>query len=160
MWIERVSCFLAFCPEMQKLFSRWCFPFKTSIKQRLGNNGEFFDLLLACRTPLVVQPLALFACVCVYACLSACLSVCVGIWMCTCTTVFLTLIGIIYNHAPNLCAGIGVYISNMEDKLMTPGKYTLADDHLDSILQKVCLQFVLFLLHQPVCFTVLQAFKK
>lgn len=35
-------------------------------------------------------------------------------------------------------AGVGVYVSNAEDKLLEPGKYTLADDHLHMILQNVC----------------------
>lgn len=32
---------------------------------------------------------------------------------------------------------IGVYVSNMEDKLLVPGKYTTADQHHKMILQKV-----------------------
>ncbi|XP_076469096.1 IQ motif and ubiquitin-like domain-containing protein [Babylonia areolata] len=33
--------------------------------------------------------------------------------------------------------GVGVYVSNLEDKLLDPGKYTLAEDHLNFILQKI-----------------------
>ena len=32
---------------------------------------------------------------------------------------------------------IGVYVPNMTDKLMIPGKYTTADEHLDMQLRKV-----------------------
>ncbi|KAL8612502.1 hypothetical protein ACOMHN_053756 [Nucella lapillus] len=44
-----------------------------------------------------------------------------------------------FNDTSTQMTGIGVFISNMEDKLMTPGKYTLAEDHLYMILQKVVL---------------------
>lgn len=37
---------------------------------------------------------------------------------------------------------IGVFISNVPDKLMTPGKYTTADDHHYMILQRVSYQSI------------------
>ncbi|KAK7101379.1 IQ motif and ubiquitin-like domain-containing protein [Littorina saxatilis] len=44
-----------------------------------------------------------------------------------------------FNDTSTQMTGVGVYVCNLEDKLMVPGKYTLADDHLFSILQKVIL---------------------
>ena len=34
---------------------------------------------------------------------------------------------------------IGVYMSNMPDKLLTPGKYTTADEHKATMLDNVCI---------------------
>ncbi|KAK7499622.1 hypothetical protein BaRGS_00009274, partial [Batillaria attramentaria] len=44
-----------------------------------------------------------------------------------------------FNDTSTQMTGIGVYVSNVKDKLLTPGEYTLADDHLDMILQKIIL---------------------
>lgn len=33
--------------------------------------------------------------------------------------------------------GVGVYVSNIEDKLLVPGKYFTADDHWAMILRNV-----------------------
>ena len=41
------------------------------------------------------------------------------------------------NSTSTQMTGIGVFISNMEDKLVTPGKYTTADDFHSGILNKV-----------------------
>lgn len=41
------------------------------------------------------------------------------------------------NDMATQMTGIGVYVSNMEDKLITPNKYTTADEHHDMILRKV-----------------------
>lgn len=42
------------------------------------------------------------------------------------------------NDMATQMTGIGVYVSNMEDKLISPNKYTTADEHHDMILRKVC----------------------
>ena len=52
---------------------------------------------------------------------------------------------------------IGVFVSNVPDKMMTPGKYTTADDHLNMILQKVLLQLninVQYNFIMNLCFSV------
>ena len=41
------------------------------------------------------------------------------------------------NHTSTQMTGIGVYVSNMEDKLIVPGKYTTADEHKAKLLQQV-----------------------
>ena len=41
------------------------------------------------------------------------------------------------NDMATQMTGIGVYISNIEDKLVQPQKYTTADEHHDMILQRV-----------------------
>ncbi|XP_061175886.1 IQ and ubiquitin-like domain-containing protein [Saccostrea echinata] len=41
------------------------------------------------------------------------------------------------NDTSTQMTGIGVYVSNMEDKLMVPGKYTTADEHHSMIFKKV-----------------------
>lgn len=42
-----------------------------------------------------------------------------------------------FNDTSTQMTKIGVYVSNMPDKLMTPGKYTTADEFHFSILRKV-----------------------
>ena len=41
------------------------------------------------------------------------------------------------NDTSTQMTGIGVYVSNMQDKLLTPQKYTTADEHLKMILSRV-----------------------
>lgn len=41
------------------------------------------------------------------------------------------------NDTSTQMTGIGVFVSNMEDKLMVPGKYTTADEYHGMILRKV-----------------------
>ncbi|KAL4226123.1 hypothetical protein ACF0H5_014110 [Mactra antiquata] len=41
------------------------------------------------------------------------------------------------NDTSTQMTGIGVYVSNMEDKLLIPKKYTTADEHLSMILNRV-----------------------
>ena len=41
------------------------------------------------------------------------------------------------NHTSTQMTGIGVYVSNMEDKLMVPGKYTTADETQSMMLNQV-----------------------
>lgn len=41
------------------------------------------------------------------------------------------------NDTATQMTGIGVYVSNMEDKLLTPNKYTTADEHHSMILQRI-----------------------
>ena len=41
------------------------------------------------------------------------------------------------NTTSTQMTGIGVYVSNMNDKLVTPGKYTTADDYRSGILRQV-----------------------
>lgn len=44
------------------------------------------------------------------------------------------------NDTSTQMTGIGVYVSNLEDKLLTPQKYTTADEHHSMILQRVSLK--------------------
>ena len=41
------------------------------------------------------------------------------------------------NDISTQMTGIGVFVSNMEDKLLVPGKYTTADEHKSMLLRKV-----------------------
>ncbi|XP_074644757.1 IQ motif and ubiquitin-like domain-containing protein isoform X2 [Tubulanus polymorphus] len=41
------------------------------------------------------------------------------------------------NNMSTQMTGIGVYVSNVQDKLMTPGKYTTADDYKSMLLEKI-----------------------
>ena len=43
------------------------------------------------------------------------------------------------NDTSTQMTGIGVFVSNMEDKLLVPGKYTTADEHKSMLLRKVSL---------------------